>query len=232
MQARTRRADGRGIVMFTGIIEAMGSIRRMSGGARGSRLEVDTAMDLTEVRIGDSIAVNGACLTVVEKHVRGFAADVSAETLSRTTLGTLRAGDRVNLEKSLRLTDFLGGHLVLGHVDGLGKIREKVSKSNSILFAVDTEPSLARYIVEKGSIAVDGISLTVNRCEKNRFYVNIIPHTARMTTLELREVDDAVNIETDILGKYVEKLLARTDEDDGPQKGLNMDFLREHGFLE
>jgi riboflavin synthase len=232
MQARTRRADGRGIVMFTGIIEAMGSIRRMAGGAQGSRLEVDTAMDLSEIKIGDSIAVNGACLTVVEKHVRGFAADVSAETLSRTTLGMLRAGDRVNLEKSLRLTDFLGGHLVLGHVDGLGKIREKVSKSNSILFAVDTEPSLARYIVEKGSVAVDGISLTVNRCEKNRFYVNIIPHTARMTTLEFREVDDAVNIETDILGKYVEKLLTRTDEDAGPQKGLNMDFLREHGFLE
>jgi riboflavin synthase len=231
MRVWKRRSDGRNIVMFTGIIEAMGSVRAMTGGSLDSRLEVDTAMDLTEVRIGDSIAVNGACLTVVDKNVRGFAADVSAETLSRTTLGRLRAGDRVNLEKSLRLIDFLGGHLVLGHVDGLGRIAQRISKSNSILFAFDAEPSVTRYIVEKGSVAVDGISLTVNRCEKARFYVNIIPHTARMTTLELREVGDAVNIETDILGKYVEKLLAATDEGYGQQKTLNMDFLKEHGFL-
>ncbi|MBN1613306.1 MAG: riboflavin synthase [Deltaproteobacteria bacterium] len=217
--------------MFTGIIEAMGSFRGMTAVSLGARLEVDTAMDLTEVKIGDSIAVSGACLTMVDKSARGFAADVSAETLTRTTLGSLRAGDRVNLEKSLRLMDFLGGHLVLGHVDGLGRIAQKVSKSDSILFAFDVEPSLTRYIVEKGSVAVDGISLTVNRCERNRFYVSIIPHTARMTTLEFRQVGGTVNIETDILGKYVEKLLAGNDENRHQKRALNMDFLREHGFL-
>jgi riboflavin synthase len=136
----------------------------------------------------------------------------------------LKSGDKVNLEKSLRLNSFLGGHLVLGHVDGIGKIQEKVNKANSIQFSVEIDAELGRYIVEKGSVAVDGISLTVNRCEKNRFYVNIIPHTARNTTLGFKKVADLVNIETDIIGKYVEKFL-------NPGKGIDMNFLAEHGFL-
>jgi riboflavin synthase len=210
--------------MFTGIITALGSIRRVTRKGADALLDVDASMPLEDIRIGDSIAINGACLTVTQKTDRHFMADVSAETLSRTNLGALKAGDRVNLEKALRLNDFLGGHLVLGHVDGQGKLREKTSRANSIIFGIEIPEGLVRYIVEKGSIAVDGVSLTVNRCEKNRFYVSMIPHTAQVTTLGLKKVGDIVNIETDIIGKYVERFLQ-------PRKGVDMGFLAEHGFL-
>jgi len=210
--------------MFTGIIAALGSIRRVTRKGPDALLEVDAMMPLEDIRIGDSIAVNGACLTVTQKADRHFTADVSAETLSRTNIGILKAGDRVNLEKALRFNDFLGGHLVLGHVDGQGKLREKTGSANSIIFGIEIPDKLMRYLVEKGSIAVDGVSLTVNSCGKNRFYVNMIPHTAQMTTLGFKKVGDAVNIETDIIGKYVERFLQ-------PRKGMDMGFLAEHGFL-
>jgi riboflavin synthase len=219
--------------MFTGIIEKMGIARGMTRKGEDARLEVETGLDMKDVRVGDSISVNGACLTVVALTGRGFAADVSAETLSRTNLRTLKAGDRLNLEKSLRLNDFLGGHIVLGHVDSLGKIFEKKTKANSIVFGVEVDEGLVRYIVEKGSVAVDGISLTVNECKRNRFYVNIIPHTARETTLGFKKAGDAVNIETDILGKYVEKLLQHDQgrEAGEPGKGLDLKFLAEQGYI-
>lgn len=210
--------------MFTGIIESMGTVKRITRKGEDVQLFLDTSMNLDDIKIGDSIAVNGVCLTVTEKTEQSFAADVSAETLARTTMKSLKSGDRVNLEKSLRINSFLGGHLVLGHVDGMGKIQEKVKKSNSIRFGVEIDAVLSRYIVEKGSVAVDGISLTVNSCEKNRFYVNIISHTALMTTLSFKKVADSVNIETDIIAKYVEKLLRQG-------KGIDMNFLAEHGFL-
>ena len=210
--------------MFTGIIEDLGTVNRMSRKGEDALLIVDTSMHLGDINVGDSISVSGACLTVTEKGDKRFSADVSAETLARTNLKSLKSGDKVNLEKSLRLNSFLGGHLVLGHVDGIGKIQEKVNKANSIQFSVEIDAELGRYIVEKGSVAVDGISLTVNRCEKNRFYVNIIPHTTRNTTLGFKKVADLVNIETDIIGKYVEKFLS-------PGKGIDMNFLAEHGFL-
>jgi riboflavin synthase len=210
--------------MFTGIIEDLGTVNRISRKGEDALLVVDTAMDLDDINIGDSISVSGACLTVTEKGETRFSVDVSAETLARTNLKSLSTGDKVNLEKSLRLNSFLGGHLVLGHVDGIGKIQEKVSKANSIQFGLEIDAELGRYIVEKGSVAVDGISLTVNRCEKKRFYVNIIPHTARSTTLGFKKVADLVNIETDIIGKYVEKFL-------NPGKGIDMNLLAEHGFL-
>jgi riboflavin synthase len=210
--------------MFTGIIEDLGTVVRISRKGEDALLIVDAAMDLDDINIGDSISVSGACLTVTEKGGKRFSADVSAETLARTNLKSLKTGDKVNLEKSLRLNSFLGGHLVLGHVDGIGKIQEKVSKANSIQFGLEIDAELGRYIVEKGSVAVDGISLTVNRCEKKRFYVNIIPHTARSTTLGFKKVADLVNIETDIIGKYVEKFL-------NPGKGIDMSLLAEHGFL-
>jgi riboflavin synthase, alpha subunit len=210
--------------MFTGIIEDLGTINRISRKGEDALLIVDTSMNLDDINIGDSISVSGACLTITEKGGKRFSADVSAETLARTNLKSLKSGDKVNLEKSLRLNSFLGGHLVLGHVDGIGKIQEKVSKGNSIQFGVEIDAGLSRYIVEKGSVAVDGISLTVNRCEKNRFYVNIIPHTARNTTLGFKKAADLVNIETDIIGKYVEKFV-------NPGKGIDMNFLAEHGFL-
>jgi riboflavin synthase len=210
--------------MFTGIIESMGAVRRITRKGEDAQLFVDTTMNLDDVKIGDSIAINGVCLTVTDKTGSIFSADVSAETLARTNIKALKSGEMVNLEKSLQLNSFLGGHLVLGHVDGLGRIQEKVKKANSIQFGVEIDNELSRYVAEKGSVAVDGISLTVNKCEKNRFYVNIIPHTARNTTLEFRKVADLVNIETDIIAKYLEKLLT-------PGKGIDMDFLAEHGFL-
>ncbi len=219
-------------IMFTGIIEGMGVARGLARKGEDALLEVETGLDLGEVRIGDSISVSGACLTVVTLKGKGFTADVSAETLSRTTLGALKAGDRLNLEKSLRLNGFLGGHIVLGHVDGVGRIFERKEKANSLIFGVEVEDGLSRYIVEKGSIAVDGISLTVNECKAGRFYVNIIPLTARETTLGFKKTGGRVNIETDILGKYVEKLLQhdRGQGRDG-RKGLDLNFLAEQGYI-
>ncbi len=209
--------------MFTGIIEEFGVIRKMTRKGEDALLEIDTSMNLDDVKIGDSIAVSGACLTVTAKTDNSFAVDVSAETLSKTTLRTLKGGDRVNLEKALRANGFLGGHIVLGHVDCIGKICEKVAKSNSLMFGLEIDTAFSKYLVEKGSVTVDGISLTVNKCEKNRFYVNIIPYTAQATTLKFKKVADPVNIETDILGKYVEKLLRQGS-------GIDISFLAEHGF--
>ena len=210
--------------MFTGIIEGMGKVVRLTMKGADALLEVETAINLNEVSLGDSIAVNGACLTVTSKTAKTFTADVSAESLSRTTLRFLQAGHQVNLERSLRVGGFLGGHFVLGHVDGIGRILSKTQKSGSIIYAVESSDPLSRLIVEKGSVAVDGISLTVNRLEKGRFYVNIIPHTAISTTLTAKKEGEWVNIETDILGKYVEKLLQTP-------RGIDKDFLAEHGFI-
>ena len=211
--------------MFTGIIQGMGAVRRITKKGDDAQLLIDAPLELEDVKIGDSVAVNGACLTVTAKSDHDFTADVSAETLARTNLRVLKAGDRVNLEKALRMSDFLSGHIVLGHVDGMGTIREKNVKSQSIIFGVEIEEGLSRYVVEKGSITIDGISLTVNSYEKNRFYVNVIPHTAQATTLGIRKVGDGVNIETDILGKYVEKFL-------NPRKGMDLNFLKDHGFVD
>jgi riboflavin synthase len=209
--------------MFTGIIQDTGTVRKLTRKGEDALLEVTTALSLDDVKIGDSIAVSGACLTVTTLEKQAFTFDVSAESLSKTTLGRLKAGDRVNLEKALRMSDFLGGHLVLGHVDCVGRIAERTARAGSVVFGIALEPGLSKYVVAKGSITVDGISLTVNSCEGARFYVNIIRHTAEKTTLQGKKAGDSVNIETDILGKYVEKLL-------NPGKGVDMDFLREHGF--
>jgi len=211
--------------VFTGIIQGMGAVRRITKKGDDAQLLIDAPLELEDVKIGDSVAVNGACLTVTAKSGHDFTADVSAETLKRTNLRALKTGDRVNLEKALRMSDFLSGHIVLGHVDGMGTIREKNVKSQSIIFGVEVEGALSRYVVEKGSITIDGISLTVNSYEKNRFYVNVIPHTAQVTTLGIRKVGDGVNIETDILGKYVEKFL-------NPRKGMDLNFLKDHGFVD
>ena len=211
--------------MFTGLIQGMGTVRRMSHQGADALLLIDAPWDDSDLHIGDSVAVNGACLTVTSKSEQGFTAYASSETLSKTNLSLLKTGHKVNLEKALRMNDFLGGHLVLGHVDGLGKIREKAIHAQSIVYGVEVVPDLGRYLVEKGSVAIDGISLTVNRCDKNSFYVNIIPHTAQETTLTFKKLGDLVNVETDILGKYVEKFLHSS-------KGINLDFLRLHGFAQ
>ena len=222
--------------MFTGITAALGSIRRLTRRGEDALLEIETSLKLDDVRIGDSISVSGACLTVTAKAGRLFKADVSAETLSRTTLRNLTAGDRVNLEKALRVGDRLGGHIVLGHVDGIGRIAEMTPRSGSLVFGFEIDPGLDRYIVAKGSITVDGISLTVNRCEKNRFYVNIVPHTTAATTLGFKKAADEVNIETDILARYLEKLIVGEKEGasgpmGGSAGGVDLEKLARYGFI-
>jgi riboflavin synthase len=210
--------------MFTGIIQGLGNVKRLTAKGADAVIEIDTSIDLKDVSIGDSIAVSGACLTVTSKTEKSFSADVSAETIAKTTLGRLHAGDKINLEKSIRVGGFIGGHFVLGHVDSTGRILSKTQKSGSVILAVEISDPLAKQIVEKGSVAIDGISLTVNKLEKGKIYVNIIPHTAANTTLLTKKEGDMVNIETDVLGKYVEKLLHSP-------RGIDKDFLTEHGYI-
>ena len=205
--------------MFTGIIQALGTVRGIARKGADATIEIEGNINMDEVRLGDSIAVNGACLTVVAIARNCFSANISAETMERTNLKLIHAGDKVNLEKALRMTDFLGGHLVLGHIDETGFIRERTVKSSSIIFGVEVSPEIERYIVEKGSITIDGISLTVNKLDKRRLYVNVIPHTAGATTLGFRKIGDMVNIEADIIGKYVERFVHPSHEQGNKKAG-------------
>lgn len=191
--------------MFTGIITDRGDIRRVDASGE-HRFEIATTYDLGTVDIGASICCAGCCLTVVEKGADWFAVEVSAETLSKTTLGDWRAGRHVNLERALRLGDELGGHLVSGHVDGVGRVVGAESAGESVIFTVEAPVSLARFIAAKGSITVDGVSLTVNGVDGARFDVNIIPHTQAATTLGQLAVGDTVNLEIDMLARYVARL--------------------------
>ena len=193
--------------MFTGIIQALGKIARVEMHGGDTRLWIDAAqLDLADVAIGDSICVSGVCLTAIALDGAQFAADVSVETLSRTTLGTLKIGNSVNLEKSLRLADRLGGHLVSGHVDGVGKVIAVAPDARSQRWTFELPDALARYVAAKGSICIDGVSLTVNEVEHNRFGVNLIPHTIDVTTFRDKRAGDAVNIEVDLIARYVERL--------------------------
>jgi riboflavin synthase len=212
--------------MFTGIIQSVGRIARFEPRGGDVRLVVDTTeLDLSDVQLGDSIAVSGVCLTAVTLEARGFSADVSNETLSLTTLGKLKAGDPVNLEKALRLADRLGGHLVSGHVDGLGKVVSITPDGRSQRWTFEVPPALARYIAAKGSVCIDGTSLTVNEVSGGRFGVNLIPHTVEHTAFHVRRVGDAVNIEVDVIARYVEQLLRS-----GEAPKLDEAFLKQHGF--
>ena len=193
--------------MFTGIIEELGIVKAIMSQSGGMRLSIAGKIVLEGMKIGDSIAVNGACLTVVGFNSSVFSADVSRETADKTSVGKLRNGDKVNLERPLRLSDRLGGHLVAGHVDGVGVIRGIVKKGDASIFTFDVPSEVMKYLIYKGSITIDGISLTVNEVQGNRFTVTIIPHTAQVTTLGFKKVGDLVNLEADMLGKYVEKFL-------------------------
>lgn len=217
--------------MFTGIIEGQGTIQSIRPG-QGARMRVSADFDLASVKIGDSIAVSGACLTVVSLEGKFFDVDVAPETLERTTLGRARPGVRVNLEKALTFASRLDGHLVTGHIDGVGTVSSVIEDKNARLYTFKVSQNLARYLVEKGSVAVDGISLTINSCSETGFSVSIIPHTAGVTTMGGKKPGDPVNIETDIIGKYVERFVsAQTKNGNGKNSKINMDFLSKTGFL-
>jgi len=193
--------------VFSGIVEDLGTVQGLKPSEKGVLITLRTALPVSRIKLGDSIAVNGACLTVIEKQRGTIAMEVSAETLRRTVLGKLNPGDRVNLERSLTLGTLLNGHLVSGHVGGVGKIVSIKPEGDSRLYVFEAPASEARYLVEKGSVAVDGTSLTVFGIRGRRFTCAIIPHTLKMTTLGVKGVGSAVNIESDMLGKYVEKFL-------------------------
>jgi riboflavin synthase len=220
--------------MFTGIIEGVGTVSQVRPMDGGRRLTVAADFSLDGTGIGDSIAVNGACLTAVSLQGARFTVDVSPETLSKTTFKSIKIGDRVNLERALKLSDRLDGHLVSGHIDGLGTITGKQNQGNAVVVTFSVPDFLSRYMIPKGSVAIDGISLTINSCENQSFNVSIIPHTAKITTLGLKETGARVNIETDMLGKYVEKFLSgrgRDSEEKRSATSLDMQFLSKTGFL-
>lgn len=217
--------------MFTGIITAVGKIAALVPKGGDMRMRIDTGkLDLGDVAPGDSIAVSGVCLTAVELPGDGFWADVSQESLSRTTLGALRLGHAVNLEKALTPTTRLGGHLVSGHVDGVGTVLERREDARSVRFRLEAPGKLARYIAEKGSIAVDGISLTVNSVTGAQFDLNIVPHTLRETTMSQFEPGRRVNLEVDIIARYLERLLLGDRAADAGE-GITLELLAKHGFI-
>lgn len=219
--------------MFTGIIEGLGSIVGIRPSGLGRRLTVDTDFDLGDTKIGDSLSVSGACLTVVIVEARRFQADVSPESLDRTTFKKIKVGDRVNIERALMLNGRLDGHLVSGHVDCIGTVRGRKPVGNATIITIEVPPSLSPYIIEKGSIAVDGISLTVNHCTRTHFDVSIIPHTGILTTIGHKQVGEQVNIETDMIGKYVERVLShyQNNTKETSESSIGMDLLAKTGFL-
>jgi len=218
--------------MFTGLIEGTGKLKTVEPRGKDMRLSIQASFDLEGFQTGESVAVDGVCLTVVSWQARAFTVDVSQETLSRSTLGQRSVGDEVNLERALRLGDRLGGHLVNGHVDGKARVMARKQRGDSLVFVFEVVAELGRYIIEKGSVAVNGVSLTVNRCDEQSFDVNIVPHTARVTTIGSLRVGDEVNIEVDIIGKYVERFVRPMQESDSPSTGgVDRGFLAKHGFF-
>ena len=217
--------------MFTGLVEGLGRLGRITPSGPDSVLSITSPWPVGETVLGESIAVNGVCLTVTSMPGGSFTVDASAETLSRTTLGRLRPGDQVNLERAMRLGDRLGGHLVTGHVDCVGELAKREEVGGSVRLEVKMPPEHLAMMVEKGSVALDGISLTVNWVGPDRFGLNIIPHTMSATTLNLAKQGDSVNIETDLIGKYVARLLNREEAGPGEKPGgLNLEDLKRMGW--
>lgn len=216
--------------MFTGIIEELGTVERVTRGRVSAILAIRAEAILSDLKIGDSVAVNGVCLTATSLTGHGFTADVMHETLDRSSLAGLGPGSPVNLERAMAADGRFGGHIVAGHVDGVGTITAIEQDDNAIWFTITAPEQVLRYVVEKGSIAIDGISLTVARVEPDRFAVSVIPHTAAVTLLGRRRVGDRVNLESDIIGKYVERLLRPTPELKTKERKLTMEFLSKHGF--
>lgn len=216
--------------MFTGIIEEIGIIRAIQWGSKSAILTIGASTILEDVKIGDSINTNGACLTVTTFTKSEFSVDVMAETMRRTNLQNLRTGSKVNLERALKLSDRLGGHIVSGHIDGTGTITNIKKEDNAIWVSIKSSTDVLRYIIQKGSVAIDGISLTVAAISHETFQVSIIPHTGVQTTLLKKQINETVNIECDQVGKYIEKfLLAKGDN--RKDSSFDMEFLKENGFL-
>ena len=217
--------------MFTGLIEELGTIMSKTEDGRSSKLTIKASKVLEDVRIGDSISTNGVCLTVTHFTKDHFTVDVMPETMMRSNLKMAKSGTVVNLERALRVGDRLGGHMVSGHIDGQGIVIAITREDNAVWYQISAPPSILKYIIEKGSVALDGISLTVADVNFETFKVSIIPHTLKETTLEKRKVGDAINIECDAFGKYVERIAAFATEDHTKKRSkLDMDFLSEHGF--
>lgn len=218
--------------MFTGIIEEIGTISSVQKGEKSSRITVKAKKVLQQVALGDSISTNGVCLTVSKVLSQGFEADVMAETLRRSNLGSMAVGCKVNLERALRYEGRFGGHIVTGHIDGTGKIIALRREDNAVWVTVSTTEDILKYIVEKGSIAIDGISLTVAYVDDAVFKVSVIPHTGQETTLLDKAAGEAVNLECDVIGKYVEKLLQYTaPKEEKQHKTVGWDFLKSNGYL-
>ena len=222
--------------MFTGIIEGLGNIAAIRSTGQGNRVTIDADFSLNQTKIGDSISVSGACLTAVKNEGRRFEVDVSSETLNTTTFDKAKVGDRVNLERAMRFSDRIDGHLVSGHIDGTGFINQRETLGNAIIVTIEVAESLTRYMIAKGSVAVYGISLTINRCDAKSFSISIIPHTAKLTTIGFKNRGDRVNIETDMIGKYVERFLtgvSHTGKDQTSERSaIDQEFLIKTGFID
>ncbi|SHI20941.1 riboflavin synthase [Clostridium intestinale] len=215
--------------MFTGIVEEIGTVVDFEASQNVLRIRVQASKVLEETYLGDSISTNGVCLTVTDIGKNYFYADVMGETVRRSNLGTLKKGDKVNLERAMTANSRFGGHIVSGHIDGKGKITSYEKEGNAVWITIDTDREILKYVVEKGSIAIDGISLTVAYVDDRKFKVSIIPHTSEGTTLLKKKIGEEVNLECDVIGKYVEKLLGFNKKND-EKKSITMDFLINNGF--
>ncbi|MBT8367086.1 MAG: riboflavin synthase [Deltaproteobacteria bacterium] len=222
--------------MFTGIIEGIGNIAAISSAGQGKRVTIEADFSLDQTKIGDSICVSGACLTAVKIEGRRFEIDVSPETLQTTTFNQARVGDRVNLERAMRLSDRIDGHLVSGHIDGTGTLKQRETLGNAIIITFEVAEPLTRYMIAKGSVAVDGISLTINSFGANSFSVSVIPYTAKLTTVGFKNRGDRVNVEADMIGKYVDRVLKGglgigQDQTSG-RAAVDQAFLIQTGFID
>ncbi len=218
--------------MFSGIVEEMGAVQVMEKGLAGAKFSILASVILDDLHVGDSVSVSGACLTVTKTEDQSFFVDVSTETLNCTILGKISVGTPINLERAMKLNARMGGHLVTGHVDGVGTLRAREQDGNATYLTVEAPEDIMRYCVPKGSITMDGISLTINGVTNRSFAVAIIPHTAKMTTMGLKQIGDSVNLESDLIGKYVESLLqANGTLSPPPSPIIDKDYLQKRGLL-
>lgn len=216
--------------IFTGLVEEIGTVWSIAKGPKSARITINANKILNGAKLGDSISTNGVCLTITAFTPNSFSVDVMAETMRKSNLNLLKVQDKVNLERALCVGDRLGGHIVSGHIDGTGVIKSYEKEDNAVWITVEAKPDLLRYIIQKGSVAIDGVSLTVAYVDETVLKVSIIPHTKEVTTLLRKKADDVVNLECDMVGKYIEKLLKPISAEPS-KKGIDVSFLSEHGFI-